>query len=66
MKQKKYKIIGISNFDLDNVSDILIADNLNHYYGNLIVRYLQDITRDDDTYYPKIVDQNYELYKWEP
>jgi len=63
---KKYKIIGKSNFDLDNVSDILIADNLNKYYGEKIVKYLQDNTRDNDTYFPRLVEQDYKLYKWEP
>lgn len=60
------KIIGISNHDLDNVSDILIADNVNKYYGNKIIQYLQDATTDNDRYYPKLVDDDYELYKWMP
>lgn len=63
---KKYKIIGTSNFDLDNVNDILIADNLNYYYGKLIEKLLIDTMHEHDDYYPKFVEQNYELYKWEP
>lgn len=62
---KKYKIIGVSNFCLDNVSDILIADNLNKYYGERIVEFLHNQMRSDDTYYPKLVEQDYKLYKWE-
>jgi hypothetical protein len=56
------KIIGISNFCLDNVTDILIADNLNDYYGNLIIKFLESKANEHDTYYPKLVDDNYELY----
>lgn len=64
--EKKYKIIGKSNFDLENVSDYLIADNLNGYYGKKIVKFLQDITTEYDDYYPVLVDQDNELYVWEP
>ena len=64
--KNKYKIIGTSNFCLDNVSDILIADNLNKYYGEKIVRFLQDTMYENDTYYPRLVEQDYELYMWEP
>ncbi len=63
---KKYKIIGKSNFDLESVNDILIADNLNEYYGKYILKFLRDIMHDGDTYYPKLVDQDYELYEREP
>jgi len=63
---KKYKIIGKSNFDLETVNDILIADKLNKYYGEKIVKFLQDNTRDNDTYFPRLVEQDYKLYKWEP
>jgi hypothetical protein len=45
------KIIEISNFCLDNVSDILIADNLNEYYGNLIIKFLESKTNEHDKYY---------------
>lgn len=60
------KIIGKSNCDLDSISDILIADNLNGYYGKLIVEFLEDHATEDDTYYPILVEDDYELYKWQP
>ena len=63
---KKYKIIGVSNFDLDNVNDILIADNLNKYYGEKILKFLFDTMGDNDKYFPRLVEQDYELYVWEP
>lgn len=64
--EKKYKIIGMSNFCLDYVDDFLIADNLNEYYGKMIEKFLQDNMHEHDTYYPRLVEQDYELYKWEP
>lgn len=63
---KKYKIIGISNFCLDYISDILIADNLNEYYGKKILKFLEDTMYENDTYSPRLVEQDYELYMWEP
>lgn len=61
-----YKIIGVSNFCLDYVSDRLIADNLNKYYGEKIVKFLEENTHENDDYFPRLVDQDYELYVWEP
>jgi hypothetical protein len=60
------KIIGVSNFGLDNVSDILIASNLNSYYGKLIIDLLEINADERDTYYPKLVEDDYELYEWQP
>jgi hypothetical protein len=60
------KIVGISNFCKDNVSDIIIAENVNEYYGKLIIKFLEEITKEHDEYYPKLVDDNYKLYKWRP
>lgn len=60
------KIIGTSNFDLDNVDDILIADHLNEYYGELILKFLRNKMTENNTYYPILVDNDYKLYKFEP
>jgi len=60
------KIIGIGNFDLDYVSDILIASNVNEHYGEQIVQLLQEATSEHDIYYPQLVDDNYELYQVMP
>lgn len=60
------KIIGVSNHGQEDVSDILIASNLNNYYGELIVKFLQNNTHDNDTYYPKLVEDDYKLYEYEP
>lgn len=60
------KIIGCSNYDLENVSDILIAENVNVYYGKKIIEFLQTDTSEHDMYYPKLVEDSYKLYKFEP
>jgi len=62
----KYKIVGVSNFNSEHVNDILIADNLNYYHGNLIVKLLIDTMHKYDDYFPKLVSDDYKLYKWEP
>ena len=66
INNEKYKIIGKSNFNYDNVSDTLICDDLSKYYGEKILKFLRDDMGDNDTYYPKLVDQNYVLYEWKP
>ena len=60
------KIIGKSNFDLDNVSDILICENVNKTWGRFIIKAIREITGEYDTYYPELVDDDYELYEWKP
>lgn len=66
MNNKKYKIVGHDNLDRDYVSEILICDNLNEYWGKIIIKFLQDQATDHDTYFPKLVTQDYELYVFEP
>lgn len=45
------KIIGTSNYDLDTVSDILICDNVNEYFGNKIVKFLIDTECSEESTY---------------
>lgn len=37
MKEGKFKIICTDSYDRDTVSNKLVCDNLNNYYGKLIV-----------------------------
>jgi hypothetical protein len=60
------KIVAKSNYDLDNFSEYVIAESLNSYYGKLIEKLLQDKTTGRDSVWPVLVDDNYELFKWEP
>jgi len=64
ISNEKYKIIGVSNFSLDSVDEILICDNLSKYYGEKIVKFLEDDAHDTDTYFPRLVRQDHKLYKF--
>lgn len=58
------KIIGISNFNLDNVSDILVCENIDEAYGEHIVNYLNDIfidKEDNSIHWYKLVENDYKL-----
>jgi len=57
------KIIGVSNFNLNSVSDVIIAEDLDEQNGNIICKVLEDNTKESDTYYPKLVDDCYVLYQ---
>ena len=59
------KIIAIDNFNRENVDDMLVAENVNRYYGKLIVDLLnQKFSVNYDWFY-KLVDDDYKLYEFE-
>lgn len=58
------KIIGISNYDNDYVSDVLIKENVTESEGKKIIEKMNK--NDNDYYFYKIVPDNYKLYKFEP
>ncbi len=59
------KIIAIDNFSRENVDDMLVAENVNRYYGKLIVDLLnQKFSVNHDWFYKLVVD-DYKLYKFE-
>ena len=61
------KIICTSNFDNESVDDRLIAENVNHFYAQYIVTYLNDkFSGDTSPDYFRIVTDDYKLYKFEP
>jgi hypothetical protein len=61
------KIIGVDNFNMDNVSDQLIAEHVNEFYGNAIIEFLnKKYVGDNSSIYFKLVEDNYKLYVWEP
>ena len=60
------KIIGKSNYDLDTVDDIIIAENIGKGWGELIIAAMREFMSESEKYYPLLVEDNYELYKWEP
>lgn len=61
------KIIGVSNFDNELTSDILIAENLQPYWAKAIVSLINKyLCSETSTYYYKAVENTYILYKYEP
>lgn len=60
------KIIGISNHNLENVSDIIIAENIHNAYGKIIIDFLEDKTTNNSKYYPVLVEDGYQLYEFDP
>lgn len=74
------KIIGVDNYNRENISDILVAENvINEYLGNRIVEFLnygRTLTKMEresfletsdlisDTYY-NLVPDDYKLYEFE-
>lgn len=59
------KIIAVDNYARENVSDTLVAENVNSYYAPVIAKYLNDDPRHEDSFY-KAVEDDYTLYTWEP
>lgn len=60
------KIIAKDNFDRDNVSDILIAENVNEFNANHIAKLLNDSEGAMSPYYYKAVEDDYKLYDGSP
>lgn len=58
------KIVGVSNFDNDSVSDVLICRKVKEGYEKGIVDFLNNRS-EDQTYFFKSVADNYQLYKRE-
>jgi len=54
------KIIRKSNYDLETVSDELIAENVTKYYARIIVDSLNEKCSDADFF--EAVDNDYKLY----
>jgi hypothetical protein len=62
----KMKIIRVDNFDREHVSDVLVCDNVNEYYGKFIVGELnRNFSGESSPDYYKLVDDNYALYQYE-
>lgn len=63
MKKKRLKIICVDNYDRELYSDRLICENINPYYAEMIVNYLNDKAGEDSQDYYKAVDSNYKLFE---
>jgi len=61
------KIICTDNFDRESVSDRLVCSNVSEYYGRFIVDSLNDKFSGNESFnFYRLVDNDYELYRWEP
>ena len=61
------KIVQVDNFNRDTVSDKLIAENVNEYFGKFLVEALNKKYVDDySPEYYRLMPDDYKLYKWEP
>jgi len=60
------KIIAVDNFDREAVSDTLVATGLNKYYGELFIRCLLGRMHEHDETYYRLVEDDHELYVFEP
>ncbi|PYE51534.1 hypothetical protein DFQ00_102328 [Paenibacillus barcinonensis] len=61
------KIICKDNFNRESENDNLICENVSEYYGNMIVDILNEkLSGDHSSDYYELVDNDYELYRWEP
>ena len=61
------KIIGISNFDLETVNDVIVAENVQPFYVDTIVDALnKKLCSEHATYFYKAVEDDYKLHVFEP
>ncbi len=61
------KIICKDNFDRESFSDSLVCEKISEYYGEIVVNFLNaNLSGDYSPNFYRLVDDDYELYKWEP
>jgi hypothetical protein len=60
------KIIGVDNFNTELVSDILVCENVNVFFGELIVKLLNKHTPENSATFYKLVEDDYKLFKFNP
>ena len=61
------KVIAVSNFDDDQIDDILVCEAESKYWAGSIAKSLNKTSGGDRSpHFFKVVDDNYVLYKWEP
>jgi hypothetical protein len=60
------KIICVDNYDREYYDDVLIAENVHDYYGEIIVNLLNNREHGDSDDFFKLVPDEYKLFKFEP
>ncbi|TPF18015.1 hypothetical protein [Priestia megaterium] len=60
------KVIKVDNFDREMYSDVLVCENINEYYGKIVVESLnKKLSGDRSDDYFRLVEDDYKLYKFE-
>lgn len=60
------KIICVDNFDRDTKDDTLVCENVNEYYGKILVNFLNDkLSGEHSSDFYRLVEDNHKLYKYE-
>lgn len=60
---KIVKIICVDNFGRESVADILIAENVNEYWGKRIVDGLNEKQHEDSEVYFRLVEDDHKLWR---
>jgi hypothetical protein len=62
----KMKIIQVDNFQRDVHDDVLVCENVNESYGNLIVNVLNHkYSGEHSSVFYRLVEDDHELYKYD-
>jgi hypothetical protein len=57
------KIIKVDNYDRELYDDVLIAENVHKYYGQIIVDLLNNNPKRFDDDYFRLVEDDYKLFE---
>ena len=60
------KLISVDNYDRELYDDTLIAENVHEYYGQIMADLLNKKVGENSENYFKVVEDDYELFKFEP
>ena len=67
LKGDEMKIIKVDNFDRETKDDRLICENVNKFYGEKIVNFLNDTESGDNSpNFYRLVEDDHQLFKFEP
>jgi len=52
------KIIGVDNLNRDEIADLLVCENINEFYGKLIIDFLN---QEEGYYFYRLVEDDHRL-----
>jgi hypothetical protein len=60
------KIINVDSFNMEDKDDFLVCDNVSYFYGKYLTEFLNiKFSGNNSSDYFMLVEDNYELYKFE-